>query len=222
MAAIAVGVCLLTAIVVSAWPIWQAARADLTVSLKRDAQTWHNTRVTRGGLIAAQLALSLILLAGFGLVARAFVNLRAVPLGFDPDQAATMFVSMGGQRFGSGTVEDSRRRRLAFYRQLANAGGEVPGVERFGLGFPAPMTGVSMVQPFKGDTRCARTKLGRRRRIRGIPGSVTGPARRRPLLHDRRRRSAVYHRGRAARERTLAGPISGWTAIIHREHISWP
>lgn len=149
VAAIAIGVCLMTAIVVSAWPIWQAVRADLAVSLKRDAQTWHHTRVTRGGLIAAQLALSLILLAGFGLVARAFVNLRSVPLGFEPDRAATMFVSMGGQRFGSGTVEDARRRRLAFYRQLTNAGPEMPGVEGFGLGFPAPMTGVSMVQPFK-------------------------------------------------------------------------
>jgi putative ABC transport system permease protein len=149
VAAIAVGVCLLTAMVMSAWPLWQAVRADLAMSLKRDAQTWHNTRVARGGLIAAQLALSLVLLAGFGLVARAFINLRAVPLGFEPDRAATMFVSMGGQRFGSGTVEESRRRRLAFYRQLTNAGTDIAGVEAFGLGFPAPMTGVSMVQPFK-------------------------------------------------------------------------
>jgi putative ABC transport system permease protein len=149
VAALAVGACLATAIAVSVWPIWSAVRADVAMALKRDAHTWHDTRVTRGGLIAAQLALSLILLAGFGLVARAFVNLRSVPLGFAPDRAATMFVSVQGTRFGTGTVEESRQRRLVFYRQLTLAASDIPGVERFGLGFPAPMTGVSMVQPFK-------------------------------------------------------------------------
>lgn len=148
VAAFAVSACLVTALLVSAWPIWQAVRADLALSLKRDAHTWHNTRVTRGVLIAGQLALSLMLLAGFGLVGRAFINLRAVPLGFEPDRAATMFVSMGAQRDGDGTVEESRQRRLRFYRQLTTAGREIAGAEQFGLGFPVPMTGVSMVQGF--------------------------------------------------------------------------
>ncbi|HYE84955.1 MAG TPA: ADOP family duplicated permease [Vicinamibacterales bacterium] len=148
VAALAVAMCLVTAIVVSAWPIWQAVRADVAISVKRDSQTWQNTRATRGGLIAGQLALSLVLLAGFGLVARAFVNLRSVPLGFEPERAATMYISIAGQRFGTGTIEEARQRRLQFYRQLTVAGNAIAGVERFGLGFPAPMTGLSMVQPF--------------------------------------------------------------------------
>jgi putative ABC transport system permease protein len=144
IAVLAVAVSVVSALIASAVPLWHAIRLDVASRLKRDALTWENARVTRGVLIAAQLALSLVLLAGFGLVARAFVNLRSVPLGFQPDNAATMYV----QRFGTGTIEEARLARLAFYRQLRDAARGLPGVEQFGVGFPSPMSNVSMVQPF--------------------------------------------------------------------------
>lgn len=148
VAAVAVAVSLLSAMVVSALPLWHAIRSETATRVKQDARNWQNARVTRGGLIAAQLALSLILLAGFGVVARAFVNLRAVPLGFEPRGAATLSVSLDGQRFNAGTLDEARLGRLAFYQQLRSAARDLPGVQQFGAGFPLPMSGMSMVQPF--------------------------------------------------------------------------
>lgn len=149
VAAVAVAVSIGSAVIVSLLPLWHAIRPDIASRLKQDALTWQNTRLTRGVLIAAQLALSLVLLAGFGVVARAFVNLRAVPLGFDPDRAATMFFSVQPQTFNAGTLEDARLARLHFYRQLRDAARALPGVEQFGVGFPSPMTNTSMRQPFR-------------------------------------------------------------------------
>ena len=102
----------------------------------------------RGLLAAGQLALSLVLLIGAGLMGRAFVSLRSVPLGFEPDRALTMTIALQGQRFNRGTLDEARAVRLAFYRQLSRRGPADPGVEQAGVGFPVPLKGMSMVQRF--------------------------------------------------------------------------
>ena len=96
----------------------------------------------RGLLAAGQLALSLVLLIGAGLMGRAFVSLRSVPLGFEPDRALTMSIALQGQRFNRGTLEEARAARLAFYRQLTDAVRQIPGVEQVGVGFPMPLKGI--------------------------------------------------------------------------------
>lgn len=148
VAAFAIVVALLSTLLVSAMPLWHAIRIDIAARLKHDAASWASARITRGAMVAAQLALSLVLLAGFGLVARAFLNLRSVPLGFDPARTATMYVSINGQRFGTGTIEEARRRRLEFYGELRTSVRALPGVEQFGVGFPSPMSDITIVQPF--------------------------------------------------------------------------
>ena len=71
-------------------------------------------------LVAGQLALSLVLLVGAGLMARAFIQMRSVPLGFDPSRAVTMRVELQGQRFDvydrqqKFDSEASKLKRLAF------------------------------------------------------------------------------------------------------------
>ena len=102
----------------------------------------------RGLLSAGQLALSLVLLIGAGLMGRAFVSLRSVPLGFEPDRALTMTISLHGQRFNPGTLDEARAVRREFYRQLADAVRQIPGVEQAAVGYPVPLKGISMVQRF--------------------------------------------------------------------------
>ena len=144
----ALAVSLLSALAVSSVPLWHALRADIASRLKQDAAAWQNSRVTRGALIVAQISLSVVLLAGFGLLARAFVYLSDVPLGFEPNRAASMYLSLHSQRFGGGTIEEARLKRIEFYRQLRSVVRDIPGVQQFGVGFPSPFSDVSMVQPF--------------------------------------------------------------------------
>ena len=82
-----------------------------------------------------------MLLVGAGLMARAFINLRSVPLGFQPSDVATMNVQLQVQKFNVGDLEASRLKRLAFYHELTEAVRRIPGVEQAGLGLFVPMSG---------------------------------------------------------------------------------
>jgi putative ABC transport system permease protein len=87
-----------------------------------------------------------VLLVGAGLMARAFVNLRSVPLGFDPRDTTSMFVSLDGRRWDGGTIDEARVVRREFYARLIDQVRTVPGVRQAGVGFPAPLTGIAMSQ----------------------------------------------------------------------------
>src|SRR5262245_3217074 len=140
----AVGTSLLCSLVFGLVPAWQATRTDVVEMMKADPAASPRSGATRGLLVAAQLGLSLMLLVGAGLMTRAFVNLRSVPLGFDPARAATMNVQLQVQRFNVGDLEASRVKRLAFYRELADSVRTIPGVERAGVGLFVPMGGGPM------------------------------------------------------------------------------
>jgi predicted permease len=144
----AVGAALVCAIAVSLVPAWQATRTSAVSALKQDPASSRSAATIRGALAAGQLALSLVLLIGAGLMGRAFVSLRSVPLGFDADRALTMTIALHGQRFNRGTLDEAKASRLTFYRQLSAAVRQIPGVEQVGVGMPVPLKGITMVQRF--------------------------------------------------------------------------
>lgn len=144
----AIAASLACAILASVVPVWQATRTNAVASLKKDPGSSRGAATVRGLLSAGQLALSLVLLVGAGLMGRAFVSLRSVPLGFESERALTMSISLQGQRFNRGTLAEARVARLAFYRQLTDAVRQIPGVEQAGVGFPIPLKGITMVQRF--------------------------------------------------------------------------
>src|SRR5262249_30407131 len=68
-------------------PAWKSSRADLSLTLKDDLRSrgfsLARHRVNpRGVLVAVEVALAMILLAGARLLARSFAGLNATPLGF--------------------------------------------------------------------------------------------------------------------------------------------
>ena len=122
---------------------------------------------TRGLLVSAQLALSLMLLVGAGLMGRAFISMRSVPLGFDPARAVTMNVHLQVQRFnGSGTTtREVKLKRLAFYHQLADSTRQIPASSRPASGFRAverrsDLAGYS-AGPDQRESRGRRDRAGR-------------------------------------------------------------
>src|SRR5439155_2402514 len=80
-------------------PAWRAMKVDLNTTLKsggRSGQTDGGLRLSRnrlrGLLVAAELAFSLMLLVGAGLLIRSFVRLQSIPPGFATDHVLSMQV----------------------------------------------------------------------------------------------------------------------------------
>ncbi|HTI36586.1 MAG TPA: ABC transporter permease [Vicinamibacterales bacterium] len=142
VAALAVALAVVCTIAVSLLPAWQLTRSAVFTHLREAPLPPKRATVTRGAFVASQLALSLVLLVGAGLMMRAFAALRAVPLGFDPSHVLTMNVHLDGRRFDAGSIEDSRVVRREFYERLTDAVRRIPGVEQAGLVLPTPLASV--------------------------------------------------------------------------------
>jgi putative ABC transport system permease protein len=87
--AFSLGVAVITAILFGLVPALQAARKDLVEPLKdggKGAGGGFRRGKLRNALVVAEVALSLVLLAGAGLLMRSFVKLTTVDLGFNPSQ----------------------------------------------------------------------------------------------------------------------------------------
>ncbi len=85
-------------------------------------------------LVAAQIALSLVLIVGAGLFLRTFSTLANVRLGFQPDPL--MIVSAAAKR----SAVDQTAGRTALYERLRAAAAAVPGVQSAALQNITPLT----------------------------------------------------------------------------------
>jgi predicted permease len=81
----------------------------------------------RQALVVAEVALSLMLLVGAGLMIRTFMAVQDVELGFRSDRLLTMRIPLPEQRY------PDRERRVAFFQELLRRVSAVPGVETVGL-----------------------------------------------------------------------------------------
>jgi len=90
----ALGASLMTALAFGLVPSIHFSRPDLRVAMKegrRGASGTLRSRI-RGGLVVAEIALSLMLVVGAGLLARSFVELLRVDPGFDGERVAALQV----------------------------------------------------------------------------------------------------------------------------------
>ncbi|HEX8145948.1 MAG TPA: ABC transporter permease [Pyrinomonadaceae bacterium] len=111
-------------------PALQFTRPDLHGALKESAR--GSTGGSRAGrlrnlLIVSEVALSLVLLVGAGLLFRSFMTLRAVELGFRPQSLLTFRLSPSGERF------QTDAQYSAFFRDVAERVAAIPGVEAVGV-----------------------------------------------------------------------------------------
>jgi putative ABC transport system permease protein len=106
-------------------PALQASKIDLNHALKSGA-----ARGTVGGaagriraaLVVAEIAISIVLLVGAGLLIRSFAALTRIDLGFNPDHVLVMHANMAAS-----TLEQSRRVTL-IYGEILRQAATVPGV----------------------------------------------------------------------------------------------
>ncbi|MGO4880685.1 MAG: ABC transporter permease [Bryobacteraceae bacterium] len=118
-------------------PALQAARQRTHDTLKeggRGAAGGHSHRL-RSALVVGELALSLALLAGSGLLIRSFLRLQDVDAGFRADGVLTMRVSLPEEKY---TKPEQAR---VFYRELLDRVRRLPGVDAAGATTGLPLVG---------------------------------------------------------------------------------
>ncbi len=84
---VSIGITFLTGVLFSLAPVWQSRRVEVNDALKEGSRGTASLSKLRIGrlLVALQVALSVLLLAGAGLCVKTFANLRGTPLGFKPE-----------------------------------------------------------------------------------------------------------------------------------------
>lgn len=131
------GLVLLTAIVVGVLPAWHASRRHaLTEDLGDGKGALSGTMKpwTRQVLIAAQVSLVMVVLAGAALLIRSAINLQQEPIGFDFRGVLTARIALPAGQYGS---PDKAR---ATYRELLERLQASPGVRVAALDSQAPLT----------------------------------------------------------------------------------
>lgn len=135
-------VSLTTGILFGLAPMWRATRVDLNTSLKAGGRTGQSEgglylrrHRLRGLLVISEIAFSLILVAGAGLLVRSFMRLQSVPPGFNADHVLTLQVQATGPKY-------REERALAnFYAEIENRISHLPGVSAAGFVTVLPLTG---------------------------------------------------------------------------------
>jgi putative ABC transport system permease protein len=123
----AVGVSMLTGMLAGTLPAVRAGRSDLNDALKEGGRSDGAIGVgTRRLLIVCEVALSLVLLMGAGVMIQSLLALRYGDTGFDPNNVLTMNVRLVDARYPSPTQRSS-----FFYAALQRIRA-LPGVEAAG------------------------------------------------------------------------------------------
>ncbi|HWK11086.1 MAG TPA: ABC transporter permease [Vicinamibacterales bacterium] len=122
-------------------PALRAARVDLSVSLKAGGRNTQGEggfgsgrRRLRSLLVVSEVAISLMLLVGAGLLVRSFVRLQRVSPGFDPEGVISMRVGASARQFSN------RDEAIALYRTASDALASVPGITSRGAVSSLPFT----------------------------------------------------------------------------------
>ena len=132
------GITLLTAFIFGIAPALTAARLNLNEALSEGGNKMSGERSgirTRSALVIAEVAVTIVLLAGATLILRSFVNLSRVNLGFDAHNVLTMQLRVQGEKYGK---PEARRE---FFRQLIDRLEAQPGVEAASAVLIRPMEG---------------------------------------------------------------------------------
>jgi putative ABC transport system permease protein len=127
---------LATAAVFGLAPALRTSRADLTSALKEGGRGTRGAGGRlRNALVVCEVALSLMLLTGAGLLIRSFVKLQSIDPGFEPRNVISMVVPVTGSQFG--TAE----RKGRFYERLVDNVAALPGVESAAVVNHVPLEG---------------------------------------------------------------------------------
>ena len=124
---------LISSLLFAALPALQVRRVDLRSSIAAGAHTVvQGSSRLRQVLVSAEVALTIVLLGGAGLLIRTLIHLETLPKGFDPTNVVTAQLSL----------DDARYRNAAAFQALLDRSvaemRKIPGVEDAAVGLSLP------------------------------------------------------------------------------------
>lgn len=131
-------------------PALQVSRPDVNGALQEGSRgaVGPESHRLRSLLVISQVALSMLLLAGAGLLIKSFSNLRATGPGFDASRVVTAAIVLPGAKYAS-----QPSKFQPFYDRLLEKLRGLPGVESVGAAFPLPFSGNDSASSFWIDGR---------------------------------------------------------------------
>jgi putative ABC transport system permease protein len=128
---------LVTGVLFGLAPAFESLRADPNSTINeggRSGTASHARRRIRAALVISEIAISVMLLVGAGLLLRSFANLQNLTGGFSapPRQVVTMLVSPGNRKYSEPAAG------LAFYEEVLRRVRQLPGVEAADVGDSLP------------------------------------------------------------------------------------
>jgi len=127
-----------TAVALALVAAWRGTGGDLRAALSQSQRTQGGGGASyrvRGSLVVVQLAMTVVLLVGAGLLARSFVGLMRIDPGF-----RTHGMVVAATIFDDSRDADYLGRRSVYYRQLAERALAIPGVTSVGISDAPPFS----------------------------------------------------------------------------------
>src|SRR5205814_5021424 len=115
-------------------PAISATRRSLAQHLHGIGRSIAKSARMRQGLVVAQVALTVILLCGAGLLVRSFAALKSVSTGVNSSEVLTMQITMPAARY-------DRNRQVEFVTSIIHRLEELPGVQSAGATRSLPVIG---------------------------------------------------------------------------------
>jgi putative ABC transport system permease protein len=134
-----VALSLLSGIIFGLVPALQTTKTDLNAGLKEGGcgGSGSGSIGLRNALVIVEVALSLALLIGAGLLIKSFTRLQNVSPGFDPSRLLTVRLSLSATSYGRAEAVK------VFYDKLAARLTSLPGVEAVGAASVLPLSGIA-------------------------------------------------------------------------------
>jgi predicted permease len=188
MLAFAAVLAVLCTIAVGLVPAFGASRSDLMSAMRSSRQGGGRTSQRFGrGLTVAQIASSLVLLIGAGLLTASLMRLQSVRPGFDPENVLTFAVSLPGTKYERPVGTDR------FLVELEDRIRALPGVRDAGVVWPLPLSGQMWSSEYSAGAvrpdakalagyRLATPAWFRTAGVRLAEGRIFGPADRREVV----------------------------------------
>lgn len=133
---VSVAICVLTGVIFGLAPALQASARDLNDKLKQGNRgSTSNGGRARQWMVVCEVALTLVLMTGAGLLLKSVLNLMRVSPGFVSQDVMTFFVSLPPAQY------PQPAQRLAFYRQMTEQVASLPGVKSASVVSHLPLAG---------------------------------------------------------------------------------